>query len=264
MLNVLGDERTVVADLLDLICEDGKRFAMVMKSFVDESGTHKGSPFIAVAGWAGARWQWCKFLSHWGDKPFHAKDPSSEPLKYGLIEAIQFAGVEGFVAWMNPEDYIPNSTALFRSGIGNAYSLCAFACLLGMSKLAERPKTAKMAIVIEDGQTNAKFVRDTMDSLKEKRQDLAIASVSLASKAEFMQLVSADFLAHSRTSDERWFNSLMETGQVQHDRIGPEKVQRMSEQLQGRYNYLKREKELRRAERRASRKGIILRHDKNG
>jgi hypothetical protein len=165
---------------------------------------------------------------------------------------------------MNPEDFKPNSTALFRSGIGNAYSLCAFACLLGMSKLAERPKTAKMAIVIEDGQTNAKFVRDTMESLKEKRQDLAIASVSLASKADFVQLVSADFLAHSRTSDERWFNTLIQTGQVQHDRIGPDKVERMSEQLQGRYKYIKREKELQRTERRVLRKGVSLRRDENG
>ena len=215
-----------------------------MEAFLDESGTHSGSPIVGVAGWVGAHWQWSKFLSHWGEKPFHAKDPRCEPLKHGLAEAIEFAELDGFVAWMQPEDYEPNSDPVFRSAIGNAYAVCAFDCVLGICKFVPRHTTAKTAFVIEDGQSNSKFIREVLDGMKAKRSDLGIASVGLAGKKDFVQLITADFLAYSRTSDPKWFEVLMSTGHVAEDHITGDRMRRMSDELLRRYRILKYRKQL--------------------
>lgn len=201
-----------------------------MEAFIDESGTHKGSLTVSVAAVVGTRWQWRRFLSYWGDRYFHAKDPKCAPLKHGLFDAMQDSALESFVASINPEDYRVYATAHFRSGLGNPYAVCTFASAMGVCKFCRANNLGKVAFVIEGGQPNVEFVRETLEYMKTK-QRLGIASVAVAKKKDFVQLCTADFVAHSRTSDEEWFQRLYDSGRVSQDRTTPEKIIRMSRQI---------------------------------
>jgi len=230
MPSLSGIQVEVSHGLLDLFSCDGKRIVVVMEAFVDESGTHRGAPIISVAAWAGAHWQWQKFLSHWDDKHFHAKEPKCAPLKHGLLQAIEFGELEGFTTWMQPDHYDANTANQFRSVMGNAYAICAYACALGVCKFAHNHKLGKVAFVIEAGQPNVAFVRQTLEHMMVK-EHFGIASVAIAPKEEFVQLCTADFLAHSRTSDEKWFERLENTGRVSVAQIMPTALTKASDSL---------------------------------
>src|SRR6266571_9019101 len=162
------ETETVSSGLLALFSGDGKRLVVVMEAFVNESGTHKGSPAVSVAAWAGAHWQWKKFLSHWGHKSFHARESKYAPLKHSLFQAIEFGELEGFTAWMNPGDYNLHTAQQFRNIMGNAYAMCTYACAIGVCKFAREKKLGKVAFIIEDGQPNVAFVREVLEHMKAK------------------------------------------------------------------------------------------------
>jgi hypothetical protein len=236
-------ETSVSEDLLALVSGDGKRIVAVMEAFIDESGTYKDASIVNVAAWVGAHWQWKKFLSYWDDRYFHARDPKCAPLKQALFEAIGFGELRGFTAWMEPKNYADHATAHFRSALGNPYSVCAFACAMGVCKFCKRDNLGKVAFVIEDGQPNVEFVRETLEFMKCKER-FGIASIAIASKKDFVQLCTADFLAHSRSSNGRWFDALYDTERVYQDHVTPERVVRMSRQLTEGIKRMKRERKL--------------------
>jgi hypothetical protein len=215
-------ERDASLGLLALFSGDEKRVVVVMEAFVDESGTHKGAPTISVAAWVGGHWQWKKFLSYWDSKQFHAKDPKCGPLKQALFEAIRFGELEDFTAWMKPEDYAKHATPHFRTGLGNPYSVCTFACAIGVCKFCKDNNLGKVAFVIEEGQPNVAFVRETLEYMKTQER-FGIASIATAGKKDFVQLCTADFLAHSRSSSEQWFEAFYGTGRVWQDHVTAEK-----------------------------------------
>ena len=202
----------------------------MLETFIDESGTHKGASIISVAAMVGARYQWKKFLSYWDRRYFHAKERSCAPLKPALFDAIQFSELEGFTAWMKPEDYSTYATAHFRSGLGNPYAVCAFACAIGVCKFSKKNNLGKVVFVVEGGQPNVGYVKEVLEYMR-TRERFGIESVAVSNKNDFVQLCTADFLAHSRSSDHEWFERLYDTGRVSQDRITPEKVIRMSGQI---------------------------------
>lgn len=221
----------------------------MLEAFIDESGTHKGSPITAVAGWVAQHIYWKKFLSQWGEKPFHAKDSKCDPLKYVIYGTITESNLIGFVAWMKPEDYKNHANPLFKSAIGNACAVCTFDCALGICKFASKNRLGKVAFVIEDGQPNAQFIRQVLDGMK-KHERLGIASVALASKKDVVQLRTADFLAHSCTSEPKWFHTLVDSGLVANDYFTSERIVRMSGDLLKRYKLIKYNQQLLKAEKR--------------
>lgn len=236
-------ETNVSPQLVALFSGDGKRIVVVMEAFMDESGTHKGSPTVSVAAVVGAHWQWRRFLSFWDDRYFHAKDPRCAPRKHGLFEAMQDSELKSFVAWIKPEDYRAHATAHFRSGLGNAYAVCAFASAMGVCKFCRDNNLGKIAFVLESGQPNVEFVRQTLEYMQTKER-YRIASVAVANKKDFVQLCTADFVAHSRTSDEEWFGFLYDSGRVSQDHITSEKLARMSSQITEAVNRFKRNRRL--------------------
>lgn len=231
----VGAEEEVSVELLALFSGDGKRIVVVIEAFLDESGTHKESPIVCVGAWLGEHWQWKKFLSHWDQKPFHAKDPKCKALKHGLFEAIKFGELGGFVAWMEPQDYVQQMSPLAKSQMGNAYAICTFACALGICKYLQANKLGKVAFVIEAGQPNVEWVRGVLEHLQARQEfrgtDLGITAVATAKKQDFIQLCTADFLVHSRTSDPDWFERLHDTGKVWQEHITAEKLAGLSEHL---------------------------------
>jgi hypothetical protein len=201
-----------------------------MEAFIDESGTHRGSPRVSVAAVVGSHWQWRRFLSYWGARYFHAKDPKCSPLKHGLFDAMQDSELESFVASIKPEDYRDYATEHFKTGLGNPYSVCAFASAMGVSKYCRANKLGKVALVIEGGQPNVEFVGQALEYMRTKER-FGIASVAIANKKEFVQLCTADFVAHSSTSHEEWYQRLNASGRLSQDHTPPEKLVRMSRQI---------------------------------
>ncbi len=186
---------------------------MVFEAFIDESGTHKGASILSVAAMVGAHWQWKKFLSYWDNRYFHAREPKCAPLKPALFDAIQFSELKGFTAWMNPEDYKDNTTSRFRSSMGNAYAMCAYACAIGVCKFAREKKLGRVAFVIESGQPNVEWIKSVLENMHAS-ETFGIASVAVANKKDFVQLCTADFLAHSRSSDPAWYQRLFDTCRI--------------------------------------------------
>src|SRR5262249_32023183 len=158
------------------------------------------------------------------------KDSKCIPLKHGLFDAMQDSELESFVAWIRPEDYRAHTTAHFKSGLGNAYAVCTFASAMGGCKFCREGNLGKITFVIESGQPNIEFVRQTLEYMQTKER-YGIASVVVAGKKDFVQLCTADFVAHSRTSDGEWYQRLYESGRVSHDQITPEKLSRMSHRI---------------------------------
>ena len=201
-----------------------------MEAFVDESGTHKGSSILTVGAVLGSHQQWRRFLSYWGERPFHAKDPKCGPLKPALFDAICDSNLEIFVASVRPQDYRNHTTAQFRGGLGNAYAVCAFAAAIGACRFCKNNKLGRISFVIEGGQANVDYIRSALEYAR-MRERLGIASVAVANKKDFVQLCTADFVAHSCSRENEWFARLWDTGRLSKSFISAERLVQMSEQI---------------------------------
>jgi hypothetical protein len=213
----------------------------MLEAFVDESGTHKGSSVLTVAAMAGAHWQWNKFLSYWDTRYFHAKEPKCASLKLALFDAIQFAELEGFTAWMKPEVYKDHTTAHFRSVMGNAYALCTFACAIGVCKFARDNGLGEVTFVIESGQPNIEWVKEVLEYMK-ARERFGITSVTVAKKKDFVQLCTADFLAHSRSCEPEWYRRLFATDRVSDGHLKSAKLKDICQQIEEGLSDMKRKR----------------------
>lgn len=210
-----------------------------MEAYIDESGTHKGSPRTSVAAVLGVHWQWRRFLSRWGTVPFHAKEPKCAPLKPALLDAMQDSGLVGFVSSIKPSDYEAHATPQFRSGLGNPYSLSAFAVAIGISKFCKANGLGRVALVVESGQPNVRYVKEVLEFMQ-SRERYGIALVTVATKRDSIQLGTADFLAHSCTSDSHWFERIRARCQIFEDDTTPAKITAMSNRIAISLRYLRR------------------------
>jgi hypothetical protein len=173
----------------------------VIEAFLDESGTHRGSPILAVGACVGTHDQWAIFLESWNNLEFHAKNPIYDQLKPKLASAIRKSEIHGVVAFLRPEDWQNHTNIQTKSAIGNAYAVCAFACVEGICRNFSEP----VSFVIEDGQPNSEWVERVIKSLAEDDQwKHCIGPVALAKKRDFVQLHSSDFLAHSWSTGNPW------------------------------------------------------------
>jgi hypothetical protein len=228
-------------DRLDYV--EGDITLSVIEAFIDESGTHKEAARVSVAAVIGAPSQWQQFFSHWGDKHFHAKENKYSPLKLTLLDAMQQGELESFVAWVETKDFHSHASAHFKSGLGNAYAVCAFASALGVCKFCKDNNLGKVSFVIEEGQPNVEFVQSALDYMKTKDR-YGIASVAVAKKKDCVQLCTADFVAHSTSTDNEWFGHLWDTGRLSQEHITAEKLTRMSLQITEGLRLMRRERRL--------------------
>ncbi len=199
----------------------------MLEAFFDESGTHAGAPLLCVDGYFGSHEQWDYFLSQWHIPDFHAKN-SSDSSKYKLAELINESGLTGMVCFVNPQRYAEETNAQWKTGIGNAFAACALACVLGISK--ELP-TTPVAYVLEDGQPNTEWVHRVITAMShDEHWQQSIASVTLAKKPNFVQLHTADFIAHSWSTDHPIWRTVLTNGHVYETDITPT-LASMSEQV---------------------------------
>jgi hypothetical protein len=122
---------------------------------------------------------------------------------------------------------------------------------VGISKCCKARKLGKVAFVVEGGQPNVGYVKEVLEFMR-TRERYEIASVTIGNK-KVIQLYAADFLAHSCTSDSKWFDRITATCDIFEDDTTPEKITRMSAQITTNLRRLRRE----RREEALRRRGII-------
>ena len=201
--------------LIDLLSLRGRGYIAVIEAYLDESGTHRGADALCVACYVGNKGEWYKFEKEWQKtlndnniSYFHAKDPKCNILKLPLATAIDKRKFMAFVCSVNPIIFENHHSKHFKSILGNAYACCAFNCAAVICKWAEDNKLGPVSIAFEAGQPNEEFVYKTLHSLIGYK-DFCISGVMAAKKEDFLPLQSADFLAHSCTSEPHWFQYLM-------------------------------------------------------
>lgn len=191
----------------------------IIEAYMDEGGTHSGSPILAVAAVFGTHTQWSTYLGRWPHAAFHSVS-SSESRKEELCSAIEEAGLSGVEVCLRPHEFSQLAAPELKSTLGNAYATAAFICAIRICRVAcEDDPDGRVAVVLEDGQPNVEHVRRM---LLQMMSEYPIASVTVAKKEDFTQLHAADFLAHSRaTTAKQWMDRLFAT-----DRFWEQKMER--------------------------------------
>lgn len=215
----------------------------MIEAYLDESGTHTGSPLVVVAGWVGSREAWKSFIEEWnihltnaGISCFHATNPECESLKGLLTLTILKTDLYG-VAWsVNPVDFKKNVSDKFMSRFGNAYSTCAFLCAGLISGLAKRDGYGHVALVYEAGQPNADFIHKTITAMITEPEDHRLDSITFMNKKSpgAIPLQAADFLSHVIGINEtKWINLFLKSGKLHPPvRMPPEKIKETSKKIE--------------------------------
>lgn len=227
-------------ELIDFISDDGRKGLAMIRAYLDESGTHKGSSLTVVAGWVGLSDAWKSFTKEWngilkksGTPYFHAKDPKCEPLKGPLAHSIAKRKLLG-VAWaLAPSDFKENTSDQFKTALGNPYSTCAYLCTIMITRIAKRYSYESIALVFESGQRNEGFIHETFSAIMaEPNVDHRISSLSFLDKKEpgAVPLQAADFLAHAiSTNEQQWISYFKKRGQLFPPvKMPPEKIRETS------------------------------------
>jgi len=240
-------------EILEVISGNGRRCVAVLWAYLDESGTHKGSSLIVVAGYAGGHNEWRLFERSWRKKLvdhnielFHAKDHKCDILRPHLVDDILKRKLYGVICAINPDEYNLYANHHFRSTIGNAYAACTYSCALQLAQIARDNELGKISIVIESGQPNSEYVEKTLKMfMKSPRYD--IASVTLGDKKEFIPLQTADFLSHifdvENNDDKIYLDQLINGGNLFRVIIPPDGIERTAKNIKAAYarnRYLKR------------------------
>lgn len=204
---------------------------MIITAYLDESGTHDGSPVTVMSGFVGNVHQWRKaegkqqrVLVEFGVKIFHAVDffqktgafsrwpeqkrasflaqihaPINEHLEVGFNTIMVNADYEKYyLAGERPK----------KTPLDTKYGVCFRASVAFLYKVATEWKTPLwrfnkkryMNIVMEDGHKNRGDVERLFRTFKEGADDLPLdffKSLTFATKAECGPLLCADLMAYS-------------------------------------------------------------------
>ena len=210
---------SISTELLALLSRDGRRRIGVIEAYLDESGTDEVSPVVGVACYAGEHDEWLAFEEAWapilrgaGIEYFHAQDQRCDPLWPQMLQTIQSRRIQGLLLSVRHDDYKAIPTARFKSTLGNAYGVCTFGCALQMAAWSRENNHGPVAFIIEDGQPNIGFVRDTLESMIGD-EVFNVAAVTVARKQDFVPLQAADFLSHCCSIDRiEWLRRLVGDG----------------------------------------------------
>jgi hypothetical protein len=244
---------SISQEILEVISGNGRRLVAVLWAYLDESGTHKGSPLVVVAGYAGGHNEWRLFERNWQKKLanynieyFHAKDPKCDILRPYLADEILKRKLYGVICAINPDEYNLHANHHFKSTIGNAYAACTYSCALEIAKIARNNELGKISIVIESGQPNSEYVEKTL-KLFMKSQNYDIASVALGNKKDFIPLQTADFLSHifdvKINDDKIYLDQLINSGNLFRVIMPPDGIEKAAKNIKAAYarnRYLKR------------------------
>lgn len=204
-----------------------ERLFVILTSYMDESGTHAGSPVTVMAAVLGNIGQWSRFQCKldrlkktYGFKTFHTKKfkakagdfsgwPDDKCLSL-IAELSYLTGqslMHGSVFSISEELYLKLQADMPpKVRVDSRYGLCFRICLLNQiveidRRLSHHKKygETRLNIVLESGHKNA---GDVVRIFEEEREALGraghlLAGVTFAKKDECDPLMVSDFLAHS-------------------------------------------------------------------
>lgn len=206
--------RDLSFSILSLLSGDGERTVLVIDAFLDEGSTHRDAPLLSVGACFGEHDQWVEFLNVWQETSFHSHVHDYDHLKSNLLKAIEKCKLKGFVCSVSPKEYAESTGVRWKSKVGNAYAACTIGCFLWACHLSHGLSDS-ISFEIEDGQPNSEHIFRTLYALKHDTayvHNHRVASIGLASKENFRQLHTSDFIAHSFSTSSKWVDYLREVG----------------------------------------------------
>jgi Protein of unknown function (DUF3800) len=183
--------------------------------YLDESGTHEGSPATVVAGYASSVRRWREFEGEWpslltrhGLSVLHTKEINGwrQDRRTALVgDVLRLLGEHaliGTAAIIYEADY----REVYPRGervpfFDTKYAMCFRTCMVKMSKIIrDQWPGQRVSFVLEDGNRNKGNARRIFELSKSggRSQFLyPLGDIDFASKQEFGAVQAADLLAHS-------------------------------------------------------------------
>lgn len=210
----------------------------MIEAYLDESGAHRRSKILCVAGYAGIRDEWIAFANEWRQQLekfrisyFHAKSPKCDVLRPYLASAIKSRNLRGVVCSVSLDDFNAHAGSQFKSTLGNAYAVCSFMCGLEFAKWTKENNLGGLSLVLENGQPNIDFVERIFKSMMDDESSV-VSAVAVARKVDFIPLQAADFLSHvCGVYDRSWFEILMQPGNVVHAHLTLQQIAETSQEI---------------------------------
>lgn len=187
-------------------------------AYFDESGTHKGSPAIVIAGYLSSDKRWSKFQVRWKEilneaeiEFFHMADYESRQGPYkNWTDAKRIKVITQIIGAIKKRTEVGISTAIIRADyekakekigypVVSAYSFCVFKALFHVEMWADEFKhTEPIAYVFEQGagyQRELDDMRRWIESNEEIKKRLRWGSFTTADKRLLNPLQAADIHA---------------------------------------------------------------------
>ncbi|MEA2561405.1 MAG: hypothetical protein QOH06_2909 [Acidobacteriota bacterium] len=192
------------------------RFVVTLHAYMDESGTHRGSKALCVAGYISSPERWVAFEREWYEALydfdigyFHMTDFAVKAPPYDtwtreqrisrlsrLIEIINRSAYASVGIGIPLANYKIEFSAKAKRAIGSPYGLAAAACFMEFDRLvAARSPTSRIAYVFDILSKGTGPVKSFFES-NERRKRLRLLSLRYEPKTEFLPLQAADILAY--------------------------------------------------------------------
>jgi hypothetical protein len=204
--------------------EPERYFVFVYTGYLDESGTHGGSPATVMGGFLGRAQQWEKFekgfakaqkehgFRVWHSKKFKRRDgdfkgwtdDQCQALYWDLAHLTSYGLTDSVVMNLNNADfekYYWNGDKPRRARLDTKYGYCFRCCLLFFIKEVIKRKFRKtvphLHIVLEAGHKNVGDAERIFWEVKKEWDLDFLRTITKAEKDSCGQLMMADFTAHS-------------------------------------------------------------------
>lgn len=209
----------------------------MIKAYLDEGGTHRGSPILCVAGFSGTPNEWKLFEKDWqphlngaGISDFHAVNPACDKLRSALLRAISDNNLRGILVSIEPEIYKRHAGEQYKTVLGNPYAVCAVQCAMDICMHAQENNLGPVSLFYEMGQPNTDHVYKILTVLSEESPELGLQEISFIKKDVSIAMHTADFLSHVAASmnDYYWIEQFDKETKIRFKHIGSEQFQSVS------------------------------------
>jgi hypothetical protein len=217
----VGDENSYVETFLRIAFPSDVPFccryaAMIFAAYLDESGTHKESATLIVAGYIALADEWIAFEVEWGAilaeyklGAFHATDFASGAPPFDqlsstereecfdkLTVAINRHAWGGFAIAIPMDAYARMVSPAADKWLGGPYGMAMTRCFLEVADaLSVVDPSREIIYVLEDGARGKGQVLKVYE-LNKGKPDLGILSLGFWDKRRFVPLQAADMLAN--------------------------------------------------------------------
>lgn len=211
---------TISARLIDIVLPKGGYAVMLAEAYVDESGSHEGSPILALGGYVylsekakSFSVEWEKVLKEYslpyfrmsacahGNDPFDRLDVAARDIVVRkLIKLIHEYSEYGFAVSVNEELYERLIPAVLRDRFGSAYAFCVRQCLTCINNWANSSEfSGYIAYFFESGHASENEA-DRILNEEYKQNEILVrhfkyVSHTFGDKRVILPLQSADLLA---------------------------------------------------------------------